>query len=680
MAKVTLRRHQSGDTTSPGQTTPAPSKAIIPSQKPVQRGTNEPVQPVVEKPVNEEPLVEPTAVDEAAQAVVIETVIEPAQTEVPQAAVAPTLPEATEPTRQEMQERYEQLQEAAASALSIARDRLTTVLNTTQTGLCLLDDNHEIVEINSAGAAFLRTTREAAVGRSITELLWPPNSRPRDTAPIELKRSIEQHKEWERDLVRIRISADETATCSIAYTPLGEPDQASNGGLLAFHDLTAQHRAAEDMAWRATHDPLTGLLNRAAFTHHIDSALGMVRDSQLSCAVLFIDLDQFKNINDTSGHDVGDTVLVEAASRIRNSVRANDVVARLGGDEFVVYLEDVPGTHAVNQVAERILNHLRRPFQVVGQLMHLSASIGYALAGPEYETASSLLRDADIALYRAKAAGRDQAVAFGEDLREVVQLRVELDRQLRRAVANHELTVAFQPMFDLNTERIVGFETLARWPTADGFISPAEFIPLAEENGLINQIGEQVLKEAVSLAAAIGAGQTDWPEQGLVVAVNVSGVQLTRPGFADVVRRTLRSASVPAHALTLELTESSLISHRDTALRELRILRQMGVNIALDDFGTGWSSLSLLQLFPINCIKIDQTFVARMTSSTDDQAIVAAVVGLGKTLNHIVIAEGVELVEQAEALAEIGCEIVQGYLYGPPTTRADAVRAARLNS
>lgn len=584
---------------------------------------------------------------------------------------------AWEVSAQEMRALYEQLEKSSASALSVERDRLTTVLNTTRTGLCLIDSGHQVVEINSAGASFLRTTYDDAVGSSITDLLWPRDSRLRDSAPVELKAAIAEHRQWHRDVVQLQLSSDQSATCSIVFTPLGTADQVDRGGLLAFHDVTAQHRAAEDMAWRATHDPLTGLLNRAAFTHHIDEALAQVRDSGLSCAVLFIDLDRFKNINDTSGHDVGDTVLVEAASRIRNSVRANDLVARLGGDEFVVYLEDVPGPDVVNQVAERILNHLRRPFQVVGQLMHLSASIGYALADPAYETATSLLRDADIALYRAKASGRDQAAAFGEDLREVVQQRVELDRRLRRAVANHELTVAFQPMLELGTGRIVGFETLARWPTPEGYISPEQFIPLAEENGLISQIGELVLKEAVSLAAAINAGGGDWPSAGTVVSVNVSGVQLMRPGFSDLVRRTLRSANVPPRALTLELTESSLISHRDTALSELRVLHEMGVQIALDDFGTGWSSLSLLQLFPISCIKIDRTFVERMTSNPEDQAIIAAVVGLGKTLNHTVVAEGVELAEQAQALQELGCPVAQGYLYGPPTTRSIAIAAIR---
>ncbi len=582
---------------------------------------------------------------------------------------------AWEISSEEMQELHAKLEQASATELAVERDRLKTVLNTTRTGLCLVDVDHNIVEINAAGANFLGTQAAGALGTNVLKLLWPTRGRRGDQIPHELKVALTTSQQWHGELIELELSTGNRRACNIVFTPLSDNVGGAQGGLLAIHDLTEQHKAAADMAWRATHDPLTGLLNRAAFTSYVDGTISAMEPGDLYHAVLFIDLDHFKNINDTSGHDAGDTVLVEGASRIKSALRNSDVVARFGGDEFVVFLEEVPGPDSVSVVAERILAALRRPFVLTGQAMHLSASIGISVTKSSKESADMLLRDADIALYRAKAAGRDQSMVFGEDLRETLQRRVELDRELRRAVANQQLTVAFQPIVLLRTGQIVGFETLARWPTEEGFVGPDQFIPLAEENGLIGTIGEVVLREAVSLAGAIGAGAPSWPRGGSVVTVNVSGSQLARGEFTGLLARTLARARVPASAICLELTESSLVEHGSLAWKQLTDARKLGIHVALDDFGTGWSSLSVLQKFPINCIKIDRSFVDSMTSNPEDKAIVEAVTGLGATLRHQVIAEGVENTEQADALLEIGCELAQGYFYGRPMDRQSALAA-----
>jgi len=573
----------------------------------------------------------------------------------------------------EMKELYQKLERASASELAVERDRLSTVLNTTATGLCLIDANHRIIEMNSAGAEFIAVSREDAIGRNLLALLWPTGARATESAPVALRVAITTDEPWHGEMVELKLGPADTKTCNLDFTPLNANDS-PNGGLLAFHDFTAQHRTSRQMAWAATHDPLTGLLNRSAMTAYIDSSQSPVTRRSIPRAVLFIDLDNFKMVNDTSGHDSGDTVLVEAASRINNVMRSDDVVARIGGDEFVVFLEEIPGADSASRIAERILDTLRRPFSSGGQSIYLSASIGIAVSASPEDSANSLLRDADIALYRAKDAGRDQVVVFGVDLRETVQRRVDLDRKLRAAVANQDLSVAFQPMIDLASGRVLGFETLARWATADGFVGPDEFIPVAEENGLISAIGELVLKEAISLAAEIGAGAPNWPSGGgLVVAVNVSGLQLTRGGFAAMVARRLAAANVAPDAIALELTESSLVTHRDATWHELSAARASGIHVALDDFGTGWSSLSVLQHFPIDCIKIDRSFVDGMTETTEDFAIVDAVIALGRTMGHAVVAEGVERQDQADALLEMGCTVAQGYMFGKPMSRDDAI-------
>ncbi|MGV1035405.1 MAG: putative bifunctional diguanylate cyclase/phosphodiesterase [Candidatus Nanopelagicales bacterium] len=576
----------------------------------------------------------------------------------------------------ELQQLNAALAETSASALTLERDRLTTVFNTSDTGLVLLDEEHRITEMNSASATFLGVDREEAVGDLLIPLLWPTGSRASaHRAPAELRIAIASGNPWHGDLIELRLADDESVTCSIVFTPL--PPAAgttTKGGVLAFHDLTQLRRVEQDLAWRATHDPLSGLLNRSAFTSYVDSALTMMVSHLEPCAVLFIDLDRFKTINDTLGHDAGDTALVEAATRIRETVRAEDVVARLGGDEFVVFLERVSGPLGARIVAERLLVALRTPFHVADDRRYLSASIGIALSHGD-DVATSLLRDADIALYAAKSAGRDCLAEFGQELRDSMRDRVQIDHDLRRAIERNELAVAYQPIVSLPDGTVVGNEALVRWP---GSVGPDIFIPLAEENGTIGRIGDFVLRQAMQRVANDGCPSgSDSRTDCVGMAINVSGDQLAHGGFAASVERLLDEFDLQPAAITIEITENALLSHREPVLNELEQLDSLGVKLALDDFGTGWSSLSLLQQFPISVIKIDRSFVAGMTTSTDDLAIVQAVIQLGAALGHTVVAEGVETQEQADRLWELGCRVAQGYLFGKPEIPVrDEVRSA----
>ncbi len=562
--------------------------------------------------------------------------------------------------------------EATESQLVLQRDRLSTVLKTASTGLCLVDSENQIVEINRAAAELLRISPAQAHGFNLLTLLGTTETTPADGDLAGLQSSIRIGSPWHGEAIEIAVSEQTRKVCNIDFIPLGS-DGNNAGGVLAFHDLSDRKRDSERIEWVASHDPLTGLMNRSAIASHIDGFQLRADADEPDCALLFIDLDHFKTVNETAGHDVGDAVLVDAANRIRACVRHGDVVARVGGDEFVVFFEQTPHPDALALLAERILMQLRMPFAPVGEQMHLSASLGMVTSQARETSANSLLRDADIALYQAKESGRDQAVRFDEELRKRIQRRVDLDRKLRSAVTNRELSVAFQPMIEIGTGRVLGFETLARWFTDDGPIGPDEFIPAAEANGLITDIGKMVLDESISMAAEIGAQAPEWPSAGMVVAVNVSGAQLAGGGFAETVAQGLASANVPASAIALELTESSLVSYGDAAWQELTAARELGVHIALDDFGTGWSSLSVLQNFPIDCIKIDRSFVNGMVSESKDYAIVESIIALGRAMGHAVVAEGVEETTQAEALEELGCVVAQGYFYARPMTKQDAL-------
>jgi len=419
----------------------------------------------------------------------------------------------------------------------------------------------------------------------------------------------------------------------------------------------------EQLRHQALHDALTGLPNRALVLDRIEQMLVRTRREQLPGAALFLDLDGFKTVNDTFGHTIGDDLLRAVAARLSGTLREADTVGRFGGDEFVMVVEGVSLAAGPELVAERILNVLRQPFELEaagGVSLAVTASVGIATG--DRGSAEDLLRDADIALYEAKALGKQRAVVFRQEMQVAVHDRLALEMDLRGAIRDDQLVLAYQPTFDLTEQSALGAEALLRWQhPSRGLVQPDAFIPLAEETGLILEIGEWVLAEACAQTAA-------WHAQGyrLEVAVNVSARQLDDPGLVDAVRSALDASGLDPAFLILEITETALMQDADATVERLAALKRLGVRIAIDDFGTGYSSLAYLQRFSVDSLKIDRSFVAGMAKSPEAKALIRTFVQLAKTLHLVTVAEGIETHDQLQQLRAERCECGQGFLLARP--------------
>jgi len=442
----------------------------------------------------------------------------------------------------------------------------------------------------------------------------------------------------------------------------------SGGGWVAtFEDVTERRAAEQRLAHMARHDQLTGLPNRLFYAEHMRALLA-ARRKAAGIALLCIDLDRFKVVNDTLGHPAGDALLCEAGERLRSCIGPGDAVVRLGGDEFAIVQVSPTLPQAATQLAERVVSALALPFQLAGQAVSIGGSVGIAIGGEAMATPEALLKCADLALYRAKAEGRGVWRFFEAEMDLRMQARRELERDLREAVALEQFDVFYQPLMR-GSDGVSGFEALVRWRhPARGLVSPAEFIPLAEEIGLIPLIGRWVLQRACADAAR-------WPAQ-LKVAVNLSPSQFRGDLVAEV-EAALASSLLPPKLLELEITESIMLADEDQVLGTLHRLRALGVRIAMDDFGTGYSSLGYLRRFPFDKIKIDQSFVRNMTDRQDCLAIVRAVIGLGRSLGMSVNAEGVETRAQMDALIGEGCAELQGYYFSKPKPGAEVPEMLR---
>jgi diguanylate cyclase (GGDEF)-like protein len=392
-------------------------------------------------------------------------------------------------------------------------------------------------------------------------------------------------------------------------------------------------------------------------------ALARLRRRQTSIAVLFIDLDNFKVVNDSLGHNAGDKLLVELGCRLRDAIRPSDTIARFGGDEFVVLCEDIKEARDAVVVGQRIVEAATEPFALEGREMFVSASVGVALAIDGDATPETLLRDADAAMYRAKERGPGRVEVFDEALRTRIMERLDLENGLRRALQRDELRVYYQPEVSAAQGRMVAVEALVRWEHPErGLLSPSEFIPMAEETGLIIEIGEWVLNEACRQIAT-------WRDAGadIDVAVNVSARQLVQPDIVDVVRGALQTSGLPAEALCLEITESAVMRDPEAALATLTLVKELGVKVALDDFGVGFSSLAQLkEMLPLHALKVDRSFISGIADDDRNSAIVAAVVMMATTLGLTAIAEGVETEAQAMQARALGCDVSQGYFFTAP--------------
>jgi diguanylate cyclase (GGDEF)-like protein/PAS domain S-box-containing protein len=449
----------------------------------------------------------------------------------------------------------------------------------------------------------------------------------------------------------------------VAYAPLRGGD-GSVDGLLAFaQDISERKRHEAFIRHLAHHDELTGLPNRTLLTQHAERALEAARAHGRQVAVLLIDLDRFKQINDSLGHNAGDAVLCAVAMRLKHTVRSHDTVARLGGDEFVVLLDDLGSTHEAEGVAVKLIAALAEPVLNSGRQLTVTPSIGVAASPRDGDDLPTLLRNADAAMYQAKGRGRNGYMLYTPQMHAASSERLTLEGELREALAEQALTLHYQPLVDIADGRIVGVEALLRWPhPRHGFVPPDRFIPIAEETGLIVPLGEWVLHQACTEMRSLRE-RTGRP---ITLAVNLSPRQLRAPGLVDMVAQCLHATGWAAEDLELEVTESMVIDNPDASIATMQRLRAMGIGFAIDDFGTGYSSLSYLSRFPLAKLKIDRSFVRGLPDNPSDVAIASSIIGLGHGLKLMVLAEGVETEPQAALLRRLGCDLGQGWLFDRP--------------
>jgi diguanylate cyclase (GGDEF)-like protein/PAS domain S-box-containing protein len=452
-----------------------------------------------------------------------------------------------------------------------------------------------------------------------------------------------------------------------------DPAAGPQGFSVVAHDIT-ERRANEQMMWdQAFHDTLTGLANSALLAEHLQNAIARAkRRPEKHFAVLFLDLDDFKTVNDDVGHILADGLLAQVANRLRACVRPEDIVARLGGDEFTVLQNEIHGESDAVALADRIHGSFAVPFAVAGHQVVMTASIGIALPGAVMSSPQDLLRDADVAMYEAKGLGGAQTIVYDEGMRARVVSRHLLESDVRGASERNELFVEYQPIFELRNLRLVGFEALVRWRHPErGVLAPSDFIPTAEQSGEIIPIDRWVLRSACS---QLRAWQLELPQAAsLTMSVNLSARQFVQDDLCDTIARALDGAHVPAACLKVEITESTIMEKSDKVFSMLAAIRALDVEIVIDDFGTGYSSLSYLRMFPVSAVKVDRSFITGMDAHEDRAQMVRAIVTLAHNLRLSVVAEGVETAQELAALKELSCECGQGYLLSKPL----AANAAR---
>ena len=540
--------------------------------------------------------------------------------------------------------------EAANLSLDAALDHMSQ-------GLCLYDADQRLKVVNRRFCEIFRLTSDQVTPglylRDVLALSVAAGNYPGESI-ADLLRATDRHGSLS--------DSGETQFHEISpgkVIAVSRRSMADGGWVTTYEDVTERRRAEAQIVFMAKHDALTGLPNRVLFSERVEQALAHAGRDRTNFAVLMLDLDRFKSVNDTLGHPVGDELLRAVAARLNACVREVDTVARLGGDEFAIVQAPLDRPEDATVLARRIVEILSAAYEIDGHHVIIGTSIGVSFAPGDGATCAKLLKNADVALYRAKAEGRGIWRFFEPGMDARLQARRALELDLRSALANEEFQLHYQPLYDLRNERIGGFEALLRWfHPVRGMVSPAEFIPIAEEIALIVPLGNWVLRRACREARA-------WPDH-VKVAVNVSPAQFKGRDLIETVKQALSAAGLPPNRLELEITETVLLADNSATIETLHGLRDLGVRISMDDFGTGYSSLSYLRSFPFDKIKIDQSFIRDLATTDDADVIVRAMIGLGENLGMRTTAEGVETETQLTWLREEGCSEAQGYFFSTP--------------
>jgi diguanylate cyclase (GGDEF)-like protein/PAS domain S-box-containing protein len=576
------------------------------------------------------------------------------------------------------QEAERQAQEAlvveAQQEAELSQQRFTASFTNAAIGMAIARTDGMVLQVNRALCDLTGRGEGDLVGKPFADLLHTGD------APL-LRRQASQvlAKPEEAFSMELRVIGADGDDIWVALHCAQFADPSGSGQALIYqlHDITSRHLAEKRLQHIAYHDDLTDLANRNCFRERLEVAVE--RSAQNPAArftVLFLDLDRFKVVNDSMGHMAGNTLLAEVARRLVACASANDLVARLGGDEFAILIEEAPDIDAGMRLAQRVLEALRAPVVINNTELVPMASVGITTSDLGYRTVDEVLRDADLAMYEAKAAGRGRVVYFDNSMHVRAAEKLSLESELRRAIDEGALSIHYQPLYELSPYRLVGFEALARWThPRRGNVSPATFIKLAEESGQIDALTDFVIERSI---AQLAAWQRLAPGTPLTMHVNVSGRDLARKGLPSHVLQTLQQHGVAPRALTLEITETTLMQQMDVALATMNRMRESGVRFSIDDFGTGYSSLAYLSTLPIDSLKIDRSFVAGMYDKPQNVEIVRAVMTLGQALGRRVIAEGIETQEQLSTLLSLGVHVGQGYLLSRPlpASKAEALISA----
>jgi len=556
--------------------------------------------------------------------------------------------------------------EAAEDKLFTEKARAQVTLDSIGDAVLCTDIQGNVTYLNPVAEIMTGWTRKEASGKPVDEVFVIINASTREPSPNPLKTAIEENKtvELTPNCIMIRRDGSESAIEDSA-APIHDRSGLVSGAVIVFRDVSLSRAIAEQMKHLAQHDILTDLPNRMLLKDRITQAIGNARRNRTQVAVVFIDLDQFKHINDSLGHAIGDKLLQSVAARLVTCVRSSDTVSRQGGDEFVVLLSEIKHAGDAGIMARKLLTSLSGSHAIDQHNLHIMASIGISTYPDDGEDAEVLMKNADTAMYQAKSKGRNNYQFFKKEMNLRAANRQSIEGGLRDALKYDQFVLRYQPKINLTTGVISGAEALLRWmhPTS-GLISPLEFLPIAEDCGLILPIGRWVLKEACrQIQEWIAAGLRVVP-----VAVNVSSLEFRSEGFLENLRAILTETGLDPRHLEFELTETVLMQHAESTPSVLNALKLIGVRLAVDDFGTGYSNLSYLKQFPIDSLKIDQSFVRDITSGTDDVPIVRAVITMAKSLRQRVVGEGVETEEQMQYLRNHDCDEAQGFYFSTPLT------------